>query len=239
MQTRGGMLATKAMVRPRSSGCSILRLLLLGRHHRPQFQDRGCDLAGRQAAGAQTVDAFVHVERMGQRQHRVLGGGVGRARHFRDVTSGPGRDVDDAAVFLLAHRRQHRAHAIQHAVEIDLDQFVPAFQLHVGPAALRHIDAGAVDQQIDAAMLARICSAALLTSAFLLTSSAIASALPPLLVILATTPSSASLRRPETTTVQPSAASASAPASPMPLPPPVTQATRFPLFDMQTVSVAL
>jgi hypothetical protein len=25
----------------------------------------------------------------------------------------------------------------------------------------------------------------------------------------------------------------------MPLPPPVTQATRFPLFDMQTVSVAL
>ena len=47
------------------------------------------------------------------------------------------------------------------------------------------------------------------------------------------------LRRPDTTTVQPSAASASAPASPMPLPPPVTQATRFPLFDMQTVSVAL
>ena len=57
--------------------------------------------------------------------------------------------------------------------------------------------------------------------------------------ILATTASSASLRRPETTTVQPSAASASAPASPMPLPPPVTQATRFPYFDMQTVSVAL
>ena len=73
----------------------------------------------------------------------------------------------------------------------------------------------------------------------MLTSSGIASALPPLLAIFATTASSASLRRPETTTVQPSAASASAPASPMPLPPPVTQATRFPLFDMQTVSVAL
>ena len=29
------------------------------------------------------------------------------------------------------------------------------------------------------------------------------------------------------------------PDSPIPLPPPVTQATRFPLFDMQTVSVAL
>ncbi len=29
------------------------------------------------------------------------------------------------------------------------------------------------------------------------------------------------------------------PAGKFPLPPPVTQATRFPLFDMQTVSVAL
>jgi hypothetical protein len=53
------------------------------------------------------------------------------------------------------------------------------------------------------------------------------------------TASRASLRRPDTTTVQPSAASASAPASPIPLPPPVIQAKRFPLFDMQTVSVAL
>src|SRR5438309_11594986 len=70
------------------------------------------------------------------------------------------------------------------------------------------------------------------------TSSGIASALPPLVSILATTVSSASLRRPETTTAQPSAASASAPASPMPLPPPVTQATRLPLFDMPTVSIA-
>src|SRR4029453_37060 len=86
--------------------------------------------------------------------------------------------------------------------------------------------------------LARIWSAALLTSSLLLTSSAIASALPPFLVMLATTWSSASFRRPETTTIQPSAASASAPASPIPLPPPVTQATRFPLFVMQTVSVA-
>src|SRR3954467_1165435 len=65
-----------------------------------------------------------------------------------------------------------------------------------------------------------------------------ASAAPPAPVIFATTVSRASLRRPETTTAQPSAASASAPASPIPLPPPVTQATRFPFLVMQTVSVA-
>src|SRR5882672_862113 len=86
--------------------------------------------------------------------------------------------------------------------------------------------------------LARICSAAFSTSAATLTSSGIASALPSFFVIFATTASRASLRRPDTTTVQPSAASASAPASPMPLPPPVTQATRFPPFVMQSVSVA-
>src|SRR4051812_18377412 len=68
------------------------------------------------------------------------------------MAAGPGGDVDDAAVLLLAHRRQHRAHAIQHTVEIDLDELVPAFQFHVGPAALRHVDAGTVDQKIDAAV---------------------------------------------------------------------------------------
>src|SRR6059058_980839 len=56
--------------------------------------------------------------------------------------------------------------------------------------------------------------------------------------MLATTRLSSSLRRPEITTIQPSAARNSAPDAPIPLPPPVTQATRFPLFVMQTVSVA-
>src|SRR5262245_8428695 len=68
------------------------------------------------------------------------------------MATGPGRDVDDAAVLLFAHRRQHRAHAIEHAVEVDLDELVPAFQFHLSPAALRHVDPGAVDQEVDAAM---------------------------------------------------------------------------------------
>ena len=89
---------------------------------------------------------------MGQRQHRVFCGGVGRARHFRDVPAGPGRDVDDAAILLLPHRRQHRAHAVEHAVQVDIDDLVPAVQFHVGPAPLRHVDAGAVDQEIDPAV---------------------------------------------------------------------------------------
>jgi hypothetical protein len=58
-------------------------------------------------------------------------------------------------------------------------------------------------------------------------------------LIAAVTVSSASLRRPETITVQPSAASASAPACPMPLPPPVTHATRFADCAMEPPFVAL
>src|SRR5215475_2007374 len=68
------------------------------------------------------------------------------------MATGPGRDVDDRAVLLLAHRRQHRAHAIEYAVEIDIDELIPAFQFHVGPAPLRHIDPGTVDLEIDAAV---------------------------------------------------------------------------------------
>src|SRR6201999_2210715 len=86
--------------------------------------------------------------------------------------------------------------------------------------------------------LARIWSATFCTSAALLTSSTIASASPPFFLMVATTESSASLRRPETITVQSSSASEMAPASPIPVPPPVTQATRFPPFVMPTVSVA-
>src|SRR5262249_1791901 len=75
------------------------------------------------------------------------------ARHFRDMPAGPGRHVDDRAFPLLTHRRQHRTHAIEHTVEIDIYELVPAFQLHVGPAPLRHVHAGAVDLEIDAAGL--------------------------------------------------------------------------------------
>src|SRR5579871_1585423 len=85
---------------------------------------------------------------------------------------------------------------------------------------------------------ATIWSATFCTSAALLTSSGTASPWPPAFLIFVTTASRASLRRPDTTTVQPSSASAIAPASPIPVPPPVTQATRFPPFVMPTVSVA-
>src|SRR5437016_5013312 len=48
-------------------------LLGFARRHRSRFQDRRGHLARRQAAGAQAVDAFIHVEGMGQCQHRMLG----------------------------------------------------------------------------------------------------------------------------------------------------------------------
>src|SRR5713101_499343 len=60
------------------------------------------------------------------------------------------------------------------------------------------------------------------------TSPSRAAALPPALAISATTSSSGALRRPDTTTCAPSAASISAVERPIPVPPPVTIAT-FPV----------
>src|SRR5712671_4223643 len=102
------------------------------------------------------------------------------------MAPGPGCYVDGAAVLLPAHRRQHRAHAIQDPVEVDIAQ------LRFGtlmPALLT--------SRSMRPWLATICSAALLTSSLLLTSRAIASALPPFLTMFAATRSSSCLRRPD------------------------------------------
>ena len=63
------------------------------------------------------------------------------------------------------------------------------------------------------------------TSSGLPTSARTATILPPPGLAMATVLSSSSLRRPATTTFQPSPCSASAAERPMPLPPPVTSAT--------------
>jgi len=66
--------------------------------------------------------------------------------------TGPGRDVDDQAVALRPHRRQHRAHGVEGAVEVDADHVAPAFHGLVLPEAVGVVQPGAVDQDVDAAV---------------------------------------------------------------------------------------
>ena len=60
-------------------------------------------------------------------------------------------DVDDAADALLDHLRQHGLAAIPGAIQIDSEAAAPVFFGHLQRIA-EHIDPGAVDQHIDAAM---------------------------------------------------------------------------------------
>ncbi len=56
------------------------------------------------------------------------------------------------AVAPLAHRGQHRQRAIQRAVQVDGDDPVPIGRSEVLEEALRDVGAGAVDEDVDAAV---------------------------------------------------------------------------------------
>ena len=96
------------------------------------------------------------------------------------------------------------------------------------PAALQHVRAGIVDQDVEPAELLGDRGRDAARGVLLAEIAGATSALPPALVILSATACSGSRRRPVSATAAPSRASASAAASPMPLPAPVTQAT-FPV----------
>src|SRR6185436_12698526 len=93
-----------------------------------------------------------HVDRLGQRDHGGLGRVVARAGERARVTAGPGRDVDDQPVLALAHAGQYRLHAVEHPGQVDRHDLVPAVDRDVLETALRVVDAGAVDQDVDAAV---------------------------------------------------------------------------------------
>src|SRR5439155_20620981 len=108
--------------------------------------------AGQDRGGADAVGALLHVERLGERDHRVLGGVVAGTGQRARVAPGPRGDVDDQAFLSLAHRRQHRVAAIEHARQVDGDDLVPAVDRDVPEVALRQVDARAVDEDVDAAV---------------------------------------------------------------------------------------
>ena len=97
------------------------------------------------------LHALLHVDRFGERDDGVLGGVVGRPGERARIAPRPGRNVDDQPVLAAAHPGQHRVHAIEHAGEVDRDDLVPGLGRDVEEVALRIVDAGAVDQDVDPA----------------------------------------------------------------------------------------
>ena len=65
--------------------------------------------------------------------------------------AGDGGDVDDAAVFLLEHRRHHRLAADERPVEIDAQHLAPFVEVGFPHRLVDAGDAGIVDEDVDLA----------------------------------------------------------------------------------------
>src|SRR6185312_14079152 len=78
---------------------------------------------------------------MRERDDRSFRGRVGGADQITDMPASPGRDVDDASILLFDHCRQHCLYAVYEAIQVDVDDAVPA--------SVGNVQARAVDQYVD------------------------------------------------------------------------------------------
>lgn len=83
-------------------------------------------------------------------QQPVLGGGVGSVLQDRDVAVNRGH-VDDGAprgIILGQELLDLVVHAVDHAIEVQLDRPVPLVQIHLTDPGARAVDSGAVERQV-------------------------------------------------------------------------------------------
>src|SRR5712664_3792472 len=128
------------------------RLVLGRRRLRPRFLQRRHRLARMDGAAADPVHAFLDVDLVDQGAQCLLARVVSRAAEIALIAGEPGRDVDHQAVAPLAHRGQHRQRARQRAVQVDYDDAIPLGRFEVLEEAFRDVGAGAIDEDVDAAV---------------------------------------------------------------------------------------
>ena len=140
--------------RPQVFGLQHALALLPARRNRSLLQDRRCHLARQDRRRADAVGAFLHVDRLGERDHRALGGVVRGPGKRRGIAPGPRRDIDDQTGLARSHAGQHRETAVEEAVQIDPDHVVPALGRHGLEVSLAAADVGARarHQDVDAAV---------------------------------------------------------------------------------------
>ena len=96
----------------------------------------------------------VHSQRraLGQPDHRMLAGAVDRDMRRADQAGDRG-GVDDAALVLLQHHRQHMLHAEEHADHVDVEHLAKALQRIFRDRLDVALDAGVVVEDVDGAEL--------------------------------------------------------------------------------------
>ncbi|HEX9491463.1 MAG TPA: hypothetical protein VF930_14345 [Stellaceae bacterium] len=92
-------------------------------------------------------------QRLAEAAHRELARGIGRLAG-RGNDAEDAREVDDMRVVLLLQDGQEQLHAMHHAPEIDADEPGDVVEAELGHRA-DHGDAGIVDEQRDAPVLAQ------------------------------------------------------------------------------------
>src|SRR6267378_1088196 len=111
------------------------------------------DLAGQEDAGADAVDAFLHVDRMAHRDDTVLGGGVERAGEAADEAAGHRGGVDDQPVPPRPHDRQGHRHALRRGRQVAVDHQLGVFRGQLVPMPVVDVDPGIVEEDVQPADL--------------------------------------------------------------------------------------
>ena len=98
------------------------------------------------------VPVHSQAARLGQPDHRMLAGAVDRDMRRADQARDRG-GVDDAALVLLQHHRQHMLHAEEHADHVDVEHAAKPFQRIFRDRLDLALDAGVVVEHVDGAEL--------------------------------------------------------------------------------------
>ena len=111
----------------------------------------GVDRAGAHRIDADALAGDLAGRGLGQPDHRVFGGDIGRHARRRHQPGDRG-GVDDRAAFLLQHDRQHMAQAEKDALDVDRDDLVERLLVMFGGVRPFALDAGVVEKAVDRAM---------------------------------------------------------------------------------------
>src|SRR5690349_2375345 len=129
-----------------------LAQILSGVFLRTAFRKLGSNRARRDYGASNIVGLVFHAQALGYRADSEFGCAVYGPAGGPDLEAPDGRHVDDVALFLLLHDRQHRGHPVQEALDVYIDHAVPLFDLERRHRRDGH-DPGIVDDHVDSAVL--------------------------------------------------------------------------------------
>ena len=137
-----------------SAGTAILEnsQILSGFFLRTAFKKLCSNRTRRDYGASNVVGLVLHAQALGYSADSEFGCAVHGPAGGPDLEPPDRRHVDDVALFLLLHDRQHRGHPEQEALDVYIDHPVPFFDLERCHRRDGH-DPGVVNDHVDPAVL--------------------------------------------------------------------------------------